>query len=77
MANTTLKGVAENCTKSDAALIVKAVNCHDDLLAALEDCSRWMGESLALVDEKDRNCWHDLGFRLLDETRAAIAKARV
>ena len=49
--------------KADTQLIVKAVNCHDDLVAALE---RLLGDSRALM--------LDPGY--IAEARAALAKAK-
>lgn len=50
----------------DAALIVKAVNCHDDLVAALE----------AIIDCEDSGLGQFQMGRRISAARAAISKAK-
>lgn len=61
------KSVATDATPQDAALIVRAVNSHDALVAALEQIER-------LGRECDRNRI-DVATMLSEIARAALAKA--
>lgn len=52
--------------RANADLIVKAVNCHDDLIAALQACFDAMSRGMGIEDAHDSIC---------EQARAAIAKA--
>ena len=71
--NGTWKTIAE-IRIEEAPVIVRAVNCHDDLLAALKDLVAKIDQveiDTNLGDETDRVFAH----WEFDEARAAIAKA--
>lgn len=57
--------------ESNAAFIVKAVNCHEELLEALRDTVYHIKTPLS---ERNEN-WHKTGARILKSSEAAILKA--
>ena len=63
--------LAEAAEAENAALIVHAVNCHEELVAALGELREW---TLALepFDNREEPDWPELAARI----DAALAKAR-
>lgn len=57
---------------ANAAFIVRAVNSHDDLLAALKACLDW---HIELVNSGDAGFWNAEDDDCVKQARAAISKA--
>ena len=62
---------------ANAALIVKAVNLHDELVAALKDADWFLSQCATRIAQQP-NRWPDGGpevMRIHDAVRAVLAKA--
>jgi len=64
--------VAVATSVADAQFIVRAVNAHDDLLAACKAAENWLGEFIDQSLHDDPLAEGEV--RLLQDLRAAIAK---
>ena len=68
-------GARNSNNEADAAFIVRTVNAHDDLLAALQNSQRWLCKLAGDQDENDPNGIAQSCCRQIERNKLAIASA--